>query len=67
MDFDKIEIKRDPTIIFMGTPEFSVPVLEGLISKYKVRAIVTQPEKPVGRQGDVKLSPVKEVALKYNI
>lgn len=67
MDFDKIEIKRDPTIIFMGTPEFSVPVLEGLISKYKVRAIVTQPDKPVGRHGDVKFSPVKEVALKHNI
>ena len=67
MDVDKIEIKRDPTIIFMGTPEFSVPVLEGLISKYKVRAIVTQPDKPVGRHGDVKFSPVKEVALKHNI
>ena len=67
MDFDKIEIKRDPVIIFMGTPEFSVPVLEGLISKYKVRAIVTQPDKPVGRHGDVKFSPVKEVALKHNI
>ena len=67
MDFDKIEIKKDPKIIFMGTPEFSVPVLEGLISKYKVRAIVTQPDKPVGRHGEVKFSPVKEVALKHNI
>ena len=67
MDFDKIEIKRDPVIIFMGTPDFSVPVLEGLISKYKVRAIVTQPDKPVGRHGEIKFSPVKEVALKHNI
>ena len=67
MDFDKIEIKREPVIIFMGTPEFSVPVLEGLISKYKVRAIVTQPDRPVGRSGEVKCSPVKEVALKHNI
>ena len=67
MDFDKIEIKKDPVIIFMGTPEFSVPVLEGLISKYKVRAIVTQPDRPVGRHGEVKFSPVKEVALKHNI
>ena len=67
MDFDKIEIKKDPVIIFMGTPEFSVPVLEGLISKYKVRAIVTQPDKPVGRHGDIKFSPIKEVALKHNI
>ena len=67
MDFDKIQIKKNPTIIFMGTPEFSVPVLEGLISKYKVRAIVTQPDRPVGRHGEVKCSPVKEVALKHNI
>lgn len=67
MDLDDIKIKRDPEIIFMGTPEFSVPVLEGLISKYKVRAIVTQPDKPVGRHGKIKYSPVKEVALKHNI
>lgn len=67
MDFDKIEIKKNPTIIFMGTPEFSVPVLEGLLSKYKVRAIVTQPDKPVGRGGEIKFSPIKEVAMKHNI
>lgn len=67
MDFEKIELKKDPVIIFMGTPEFSVPVLEGLIDKYKIRAIVTQPDKPVGRHGEVKFSPVKEVALKHNI
>ena len=67
MDFDKIEIKKDPVIIFMGTPDFSVPVLEGLISKYKVRAIVTQPDRPVGRHGEIKYSPVKEIALKHNI
>lgn len=67
MDFDKIKISKDPTIIFMGTPDFSVPVLEGLISKYKVRAIVTQPDRPVGRHGEVKFSPVKEVAVKHNI
>lgn len=67
MDFDKIDIIKEPTIIFMGTPEFSVPVLEGLLSKYKVRAIVTQPDKPVGRKGEVKPSPIKEVALKHDI
>lgn len=67
MDFSNIEIKKDPTVIFMGTPEFSVPVLEGLISSYKVRAIVTQPDKPFGREGKLKFSPIKEVALKNNI
>ncbi len=67
MDFDKIEITKDPVIIFMGTPDFSVPVLEGLINNYKIRAIVTQPDKPVGRGGLIKHTPVKEVALKNNI
>ena len=67
MDFDKIEVKRDPVIIFMGTPEFSVPVLEGLIDNYKVRAVVTQPDKPFGRSGALKASPIKAVAMKHNI
>ena len=67
MDFDKINIKKDPVIIFMGTPDFSVPILEGLLKNYKVRAIVTQPDRPVGRKGEVKPTPVKEVALKNNI
>lgn len=61
------KIVNNPTIIFMGTPEFSVPVLEGIIDEYTVKAIVTQPDKPVGRTGKVKFSPIKEVALKNNI
>lgn len=67
MDLESVVVKKDPVIVFMGTPEFSVPVLEGLIENYGVRAIVTQPDKPVGRNGDVKVTPVKEVALKNNI
>ena len=67
MDFDKINVKKDPVIIFMGTPEFSVPILKGILEQYKVRAIVTQPDKPVGRHGEVKPMPVKEVALENNI
>ena len=67
MDFDKINVVKEPTIIFMGTPDFSVSVLEGLISNYKVRAIVTQPDKPVGRKGELRSTPVKEVAMKHNI
>lgn len=54
-------------IVFMGTPEFSVPVLEGLIENYNVVGIVTQPDKKVGRKQEIKYSPVKEVALKNNI
>jgi len=54
-------------VVFMGTPEFSVPVLEGLIENYNVIGVVTQPDKKVGRKQEIKFSPVKEVALKHNI
>ena len=37
----------------MGTPDFSVPILEGIMEHYKVRAIVTQPDRKVGRDGKV--------------
>ena len=67
MNLDEIVVKREPIIIFMGTPDFSSCVLEGLISKYKVKAVVTQPDRPVGRGGAVKFSPIKEVAIKNNI
>lgn len=54
-------------IVFMGTPEFSVPILEGLIQKYEVVGVVTQPDKEVGRKHEIKPSPVKELALKHEI
>lgn len=55
-------------IIFMGTPDFSVPTLESLIqSRHEVIAVVTQPDKPKGRGGAVQMPPVKETALKYGI
>lgn len=54
-------------IVFMGTPDFSVPVLEGLINNYDVVGIVTQPDKKIGRKQEVKFSPIKEVALKHSI
>ena len=60
INIDSINIKKDVSIIFMGTPEFAVPVLEGLVDNYNVRAIVTQPDKPVGRKGELKSPPVKQ-------
>ncbi len=67
MNLDDINITKNPTIIFMGTPDFSVPVLEGLIQNYKIKAVITQPDKPVGRKGELRPSPVKLVASKNNI
>ena len=54
-------------IVFMGTPTFSVPVLEALINNYNVVGVVTQPDKEVGRKKELVFSPVKEVAIKHNI
>lgn len=55
-------------IIFMGTPDFSVPVLEALIgSGHEVAAVVTQPDKPKGRGKETAMSPVKETALKHGL
>ncbi len=54
-------------IVFMGTPLFSVPILEALIEKYDVVGVVTQPDKLVGRKQVITPSPVKECALKHNI
>ncbi len=54
-------------VIFMGTPEFAVNTLEMLIHNHNVLAVVTQPDKPQGRGYKLKPTPVKEVALKYEI
>ncbi|WP_421016555.1 methionyl-tRNA formyltransferase [Furfurilactobacillus cerevisiae] len=54
-------------IVFMGTPAFSTPILESLIEKYDVAAVMTQPDRPVGRKHVLTPSPVKKVALAHNI
>lgn len=54
-------------VIFMGTPEFSVPTLEALIAHYDVIGVVTQPDKRKGRGKAMACPPVKETALKHNI
>ena len=52
-------------IVFMGTPEFSVPILKALIENYNVIAVVTQPDRIRGNKTII--SKVKEVALENNI
>ncbi|NIK10737.1 methionyl-tRNA formyltransferase [Alkalibacillus almallahensis] len=55
-------------IVFMGTPDFSVPVLEQLIeSSYDVVAVVTQPDRPKGRKKKLTPSPVKAFAQSHEI
>lgn len=52
-------------IVFMGTPDFAVPVLHALIHtpQYAVVGVVTQPDRPAGRGQKLQMSPVKETAL----
>ena len=55
-------------IVFMGTPEFSVPVLEALIrAGHQILAVVTQPDKPKGRGKAMVMPPVKEKALEHRL
>jgi len=58
----------DIKIVFMGTPEFSAIILEGLInSEFRPILVVTAPDKPVGREQILTPSPVKLMAQKYEI
>ena len=61
--------KEDLRIVFMGTPEFAVETLKALVEhQYQVVAVVTQPDKPVGRHGSVlQPSAVKQYALEQGI
>ena len=67
MNIEDINIEKELKIVFMGTPDFAVPVLQGLIDNYNVKAVVTQPDKPVGRHGEISMSPIKKLALDNTI
>jgi methionyl-tRNA formyltransferase len=55
-------------LIFMGTPQFALPSLEAILATgEEVAAVVTQPDRPRGRGQVVTPSPVKELALAWNL
>lgn len=56
-------------VVFMGTPQFSVPILEALLEEdtIEVVAVVTQPDRKVGRKQLITPPPVKELALKHEL
>lgn len=56
-------------IVFMGTPEFSVPILKALIEdeSLEIVAVVTQPDRRVGRKQVLTAPPVKELALEHRL
>jgi methionyl-tRNA formyltransferase len=56
------------SLIFAGTPEFSVPALEALVaSRHRVLAVYTQPDRPAGRGQQVTMSAVKQCALNHQL
>src|SRR6266851_7016095 len=56
-------------IVFCGTPSFAVPTLKHLLaqSDLEIVGVITQPDRPRGRGGEISFSPVKEAALAANI
>lgn len=62
------QLSTNLRIVFMGTPEFSVPSLDLLVENgWHVVAVITAPDKPQGRGKKPGISPVKEAALKHQI
>jgi len=55
-------------IAFAGSPVFAVPTLERLAAeRYDIRAVITQPDRPVGRKQELQPPPVKQAALRLNL
>ena len=54
-------------VVFMGTPTFSVPILESLIEKTNVVMVVSQPDREKDRKGNLLPTPTKSLAEKYGI
>ena len=58
---------KDLKVIFMGTPDFAVPILDALIKNTNVILVVTQPDKLVGRKQVLTPPPIKKLALENSI
>ena len=59
---------KDLRIVFMGTPDFAVGILDAMIqNQYNVVAVITAPDRPAGRGQKIKYSAVKEYALEKEL
>lgn len=58
---------KEKNIVFMGTPDFAVPILKYLIDTTNVVMVVTQPDKITGRKKELVSSPIKKLAEENNI
>lgn len=60
--------KKHMRVVFMGTPEFALPTLAGLIdSGVRIVGVFTQPDRPKGRGRKLEASPVKQLALEQGL
>lgn len=58
---------KETRVVFMGSPEFSVPILAALIERTHVIGVVTQPDRPKGRGRKLVAPPVKDLAMENDI
>jgi len=58
---------KNARVVFMGTPEFAVPILDGLIKNYNVVLVVSQADREKDRKGNLLYTPVKKLAIDNNI
>ena len=58
---------KNINVVFMGTPDFAVPILEMLIQNYNVSLVVSQPDREKDRKGNIVYSPCKNLAIANNI
>lgn len=58
---------KNTKVVFMGTPEFAVPILDGLIKNYNVVLVVSQMDKEKDRKGKLLYTPVKKLAIDNKI
>lgn len=64
----KLEADLKTRVVFMGTPDFAVLSLDAIVKAgYEVAAVVTVPDRKVGRGQKVAFSPVKNYALEHNL
>ena len=58
---------KEKRVVFMGTPSYSIPVLEMLIKNTNVVGVVTQPDRPIGRKKIITPCPIKKLAIEHGI
>jgi methionyl-tRNA formyltransferase len=56
-----------PRIVFMGSPDFALPILQKLVENYQVIGVVTQPDRPAGRGKTLTPPPIKKLAMEIGL